>query len=104
MSAAAHALANKVPPDPIVVQGPAGPAGIAGIQGPAGIAGDVGPPGAAGAAGSTVKSKLTKKMILKLKGKRPTLLATASCNDQPPGAPTGGAEPHRRTTSAAPGA
>ena len=93
LSAAAHALANKVPPDPIFVQGPAR---LAGIARPAGIAGADGKAGVDGVAVSTGPAKggvkrLSKKMILKLKSKRPTLLATASSNDPPPGAPPGGA-------------
>ena len=64
------------------MQGPARPAGVAGADGRAGVD---------GVAGSTVKSKMGKKIGIKLKGKRPTLLATASSNAPPPGAPPGGA-------------
>jgi len=77
LSAAAHALANKPPPDAVVVQGATGPAG---------------PPGPPGA-GSVTINKMTKvtnnKMVVKLKSKKHAgLTVSASSNPPPPpGAP-----------------
>jgi len=77
IAAAAHALANKPPPE-VVVQQTTGPAG---------------PPGPPGAGSVTINkmSKVTNNsMVLKLKSKKHAgLIASASSNPPPPPAPGG---------------
>jgi len=77
LSAAAHALANKPPPDTIVVQGATGPAG------------PPGPPGAGSVSINQMTKVTNNKMVVKLKSKKHAgLTVSASSNPPPPpGAP-----------------